>query len=258
MPIPNSVALSATLDLNLEAKYNHMYTVEYLERARNKFIFKRSKEKAKPIQGIYLDRLKNSSLKQLIEDLPELRTDVLKDTQSKTSIRILNALDIICKYVERPPFHPGPAEANIVSHWENIFHQLLHGSDIYMRRVVDVESRFDQLCHTRASGECVSESSKDSRGILNNGWTAELEALYPFDGIFVTRNIGKLTLPSNEDTLKEFLKSDILDMIRDIVEHMKKSSTDLKNGRLEAVSDMERDIDTSVFLTHQRSRTPNP
>jgi len=49
------------------------------------------------------------------------------------------------------------------------------------------------------------------------GWTGQLHVLYPYEDIFVSRQVGEIVLPTTEEELLGFLKGGSLDILLDIV-----------------------------------------
>ncbi|KAI8598751.1 hypothetical protein EDD21DRAFT_406580 [Dissophora ornata] len=63
---------------------------------------------------------------------------------------VLDIVEHVCRLILCPSFDGNASEAEVVSEWKAVFNFLLNGSGIYMR-----------------SGECVSDSSKDIKDILD-------------------------------------------------------------------------------------------
>ncbi|KAF9273295.1 hypothetical protein BGZ68_001638, partial [Mortierella alpina] len=64
---------------------------------------------------------------------------------------ILDIVEQVCRLVLRPSFDGNGSEADVVAEWKTVLHTLLMDSNVYMR-----------------SGECVSQSSKDIKAMLDD------------------------------------------------------------------------------------------
>ncbi|KAK3806390.1 MAG: hypothetical protein J3Q66DRAFT_358985 [Benniella sp.] len=101
-----------------------------------------------------------------------------------------------------------------------------------------------------------------------HGWTGQLHLLYEYEGIFVARPEGApITLPTTIPEFEKFLENNALDILFDIMGYLKQMVSQLATpvatpvaAPLAAPVALEecRKIDTSVFLTPQRSQSPSP
>jgi hypothetical protein len=77
------------------------------------------------------------------------------------------------------------------------------------------------------------------------------------DDIFVVRCVCEnITLPSNPEELTTFLKSNTMNILLDIVDHMKTMVRDLKAGQPKG-DEVGNGIGTVVYFTPQGYQTPS-
>ncbi|KAF9344943.1 hypothetical protein BGX34_005189 [Mortierella sp. NVP85] len=123
------VALSNTLN-TVSENVNSICGEEFVERAKAAFTLD-VVPSTKDIRESYLDHLKKG-LTHLINDLPLIRKKFKEEAPHMTNV--LDALDMICKFVKRPSFGDiGPCEADIVGYVKLVCNFLLDGSTVFMK-----------------------------------------------------------------------------------------------------------------------------
>ncbi|KAF9357240.1 hypothetical protein BGX34_009489 [Mortierella sp. NVP85] len=259
-----SVALSGTLNVE-SLNVDSFFTKDFINRAKNSFTFQRS-----------MSSRTSNSRNEILEAL---------ETGGMTFAdkRLVGLLNTACR---SSPCQGDPSEADIVQHWESIFNHLLYGTNIYMKSgdLSDASKtmrgalkmdygdsgsygrKVDLLFHVDGEELCVFEFKR-------NGETLRMMRIQLSKTIRMGRN-AECTLPlrghvcvagnrpTTEKGPKEFLENDTLDVLLDIVDHLK-NMVEIRSPEPEpeqADADEEanswRDIDTEVILTPQRSSTP--
>lgn len=148
----DSIAMSCTLNMsNLTTRKK--FDSSFITKATGAYNFK-SPGYPSNCKLEILTALKDHGIHGARQAICKLRLE--NDSQTDDNLRrsvfnILDALDRVCRLVERPSYGEGASEADHVQEWKGVFNDILKGSTVYMR-----------------SGECISEASKAIR-MVNRG-----------------------------------------------------------------------------------------
>ncbi|KAF9391939.1 hypothetical protein BGX21_011121 [Mortierella sp. AD011] len=150
-----SVALSCTLNLGCQ-ELSSYFDSKFLSLASDAYEFTLPENKTRcilqPLVEI-LERHDVNFLRKKVRILMGTYTEMEERNEAVPSLwePVLDVIEHLCKLVIRPSFGPmSVSEGDVVAEWKTVFNILLGGSNVFMK-----------------CGECVSESSKSVKAILD-------------------------------------------------------------------------------------------
>ncbi|KAF9087333.1 hypothetical protein BGX27_002956, partial [Mortierella sp. AM989] len=150
-----SVALSCTMNLSLRGLEKY-FDNEFISAASNAYRLVLPANRTRHILRPLAEVLELHDMMFLLKKVYVLKgeyaqMEMRNETAPSLWEPVLNVVEHLCKLVLRPSFgEMSSSEGDVVAEWKSIFNILLGATDVYMK-----------------SGECISESSKEVKAILD-------------------------------------------------------------------------------------------